>query len=155
MNEEELLEMLEEFETVSDIKELFENRCKNIALKPLDTILLKKIKNIKSTTYTRDIFVKDIKGINIAKYENRSPLELINSEENMDNALKVIINNPDYILNDYSKDVLSFILVLDENEKENYYLNLKGNNRVIILLALSDVCEELKLTNVEVTQYKL
>lgn len=155
MSEDELIEIIEEFEMVSEIKDFFESSCKNIAIKPLDNTLLEKIKNQKSTVYISDILVKDIKGIKGSKYENRSPLELINGLDNMDNALKVIINNPDYLLNDYSKEALSFILVIDTNNQKNYYLNLKGNHRVIILLALCDICEELKLTDVNVTQYKL
>ena len=155
MSEDELLEIIEEFETVSDIKDFLEVSCKDIAIKPLNNMLLGKIENQKATAYISDILVKDIKGIKGLKYENRSPLELINDLDNMDNALKVIINNPDYVLNDYSKEPLSFILIIDTNNQKNYYLNLKGNHRVIILLALCDVYEELKLTDVNITQYKL
>lgn len=154
MSEDELLEIIEEFETASDIKEFFEDRCKNRAIKPFDMSVLNKIKNIEPLRYTSDILVKKIFGVNNIKYDNKSPLELVNSEDNMDNALKVIINNPDYLLNDYSKKALSFILVR-KNDKEYYFLNSNGNHRVLILIVLSDICEELKIIDVDVLEYNL
>lgn len=155
MNEEQLLEIIEEFETTSDIKEFFEHNCKNKALKLFDITILNKIDKLEPKIYTSDILAKDIMGVTNKDYIGKSPLELINSEDNMDNALKVIINNPDYLLNDYSKEVLSFILIIDENEKNHYFLNANGNHRVIILIVLSDVCEVLKINDVEILEYKL
>lgn len=155
MSEEQLLEIIEEFEMVSDIKEFFECNCKNKALKLFDITILNKIDKLEPKIFTSDVLAKDIMGVINIDYIGKSPLELVNSEENMDNALKVIINNPDYLLNDYSKEVLSFILIIDKNDKSHYFLNANGNHRVIILIVLSDVCEVLKINDVEILEYKL
>lgn len=146
----ELLEIIEEFETVSDIKKFFEDNCKHRALKKFNT---KDIKSKVSNKYTTSILVKDIIGFNNKSYENRTPLDIINTEENMDNALKVVINNPDYLLEDYSKTSLSFNLIKNHNDENQYFLNAKANHRVLILLVLSDICNELKLDDIEVLEY--
>jgi hypothetical protein len=153
MNEEELLEIIEEFETVSDIKEFFENSCSSKLLEPFNLTLIDSIKDKQPNCYTSNIYVKDIKGISDDLYHNKSPQEIINNEENMDNALKAIINNPDYLLEDYSKEILSFTLILYKGKKY-HFLNSK-NYRVLVLFVLSEICEDLVLEDVEILEYIL
>jgi len=158
MSEEELSQILEEFETVSDIKEFFENHCKNKALQPFDNTLLNKINqhsNVLQKDYTTTISTKNIFGINDDLYENKTPLYLCRHEENMDNALKAFINNPESLFENSSKKQLSFILIKDKNGNKNYFLDSKINLRVIVLIILSDVCESLCLYDINIKEYIL
>ncbi len=154
MSEDELLKTIEEFDTSAEIKNFFEQNCQQRASKPLNSHVLDTINKQEFKTYTRTILSKDIIGINNPSYHNKTPLEIINSEEDMDNALKVIINNPEFLLEDYSKTKLSFTLIKDKEGNNQYFLNSDGNHRVIILLVLSDICEELQLEDMEVIEYK-
>ena len=157
MNEDELSELLEEFETVSEIKDFFEQNCKNRALEPFDISVLIKAKKSdnQKKVYKKDILVKNIRGINNSNYNHKTPLYLINHEENASNALKAYINNPESLFEGQGKEKLSFVLVKDKQGNQNYFLDSYRNHRVIILLILSDVCEELSLLDVDVLEYQL
>ncbi len=153
MRKDELLEIIEEFDTTAELKKFFEDNCKQLALKPLNSNMIKDT-NKEFITTNDTILAKDIRGVNNPNYHNKTPLDIINSAENMDNALKAIINNPEFLLEDYSKTKLSLTLIKDEDGNNQYFLNSTGNHRVVILLALSDVCEELKIEDVEVVEYE-
>jgi hypothetical protein len=154
LSEDELVEMLEEFETVSDIKEFFENSCREKALKPFDLSMLvhaqKEYKHKK--TYTKNINVRNIQGINNPLYNNKTPLYLIHHRQNSDNALKAYINNPEALFEGPNNEKLSFFMVKDKEGNENYFLDSLGNHRVTILLILSDVCEELSIHEAKITE---
>jgi len=157
LSEDELVEMLEEFETVSDIKEFFENSCREKALKPFDlSLLIHAEKNFRQKeAYTKTIKVRDIQGINNPLSNNKTPSYLIHHRQNSDNALKAYINNPEALFEGHSNENLSFFMVQDKEGNENYFLDSLGNHKVLILLILSDVCEELLINDAKITQLVL
>lgn len=154
LSEDELIEIIEEFETVSDVKSFFENSCEEKALKAFDLSTLTHSQKVcrQKKSYTKNIKVRDIQGINNSSYNNKTPMALLYHAKNSDNALKAYINNPEALFEGHSNENLSFFMVKDKEGNENYFLDSLGNHRVMILLILSDVCEELLITEAKITQ---